>query len=150
MRFFWCAVLTGCAAYQPGSFTDGQSFPGSRVTLGCIDLAIERRADLIDAAVIDYRFGNRCTTQAPIDLAAVVVVGRTRSGEERRLAPYDPDRELKPLRIDGRRSGHEAIAYPSDEWLAQLCVDAGSLVGASAPQWVCVGDRSDLVAKAAP
>ena len=140
MRSLWFALLTGCAAYQPGSFHDGEPFAGQRLTLGCIDLAIERRADLIDAAVLDYRFGNRCTTPAPIDLAAVVVLGRTRGGEERRLAPYDPDRQLQALQLDGRRSGHEAIAYPSDEWIAQVCVDAGSLVQATTPRWACLGE----------
>lgn len=130
-------AITGCA-YQPSSFKfQGTEFAGEHVKIGCLDLGIARRADLDGAAVIAYRFGNRCHDATTIDLAKLRVTGRTEAGTEVTLAPYDPKRELEPLSLDGRWAGGEAIAYPSREPLAQVCVDVASFVGASASTWRC-------------
>ena len=38
-----CALI-GCA-YKPGSFASGQkAFPGQRITMGCLDVAVESEA----------------------------------------------------------------------------------------------------------
>jgi hypothetical protein len=93
-------ALTACA-YSPGSFRHFRhDFPGQRTTVGCLDLAVERRADLTTGGtVIAYEFGNRCDHPAVVDLAAVDVVGRTFAGDEVKLAPFDPERELRALAI---------------------------------------------------
>src|SRR6185369_5263278 len=54
-------ALTACA-YRPGSFSHlSENFPGQRTTVGCIDLSVERRPDLIGGGtVLAYAFGNRC------------------------------------------------------------------------------------------
>jgi len=124
-------VAWGCGGYQPGSFA---TFVGPRATVGCLDVAVHRRADLADhAAVLEYQFGNRCRAPAVVDLRDVRVVAAGRV-----LAPYDPRSELEPLTIDGRLSGVEAIAYPSGEPLAQVCVDVASLAQAAPERWLCL------------
>lgn len=132
------AIGSACH-YEPGAFARGKhTFPGQRATAGCLDVAVDRRGDLDGMAVLAYEFGNRCERPALVDLAHVRVVGRTRSGAEHALAPYDPDRELRPLAIDGRFAGGEAIAYRAGEPLAQVCVDVASLTTPRrAPQWLC-------------
>jgi hypothetical protein len=132
--------LAACApAYRPGSFTRGiEPFAGERVTVRCLDLALARRADLRASAVIAYEFGNRCNHPQIVDFAAVRVVGRTADGREQPLQPYDPRGELEPLRLGGRYRGKEAIAYTSGEAIAEVCVDAGSLVHAQFERWVCM------------
>lgn len=135
-------ALAGCAAYQPGSFSSGEAgldeiFPGERVTVGCLDVAIQRRPDQEESAVLQYRFGNRCNRAIEVDLQRVVVVGRSGDGREVALAPYDPRRELRPARLGGRLVGGEAIAYPTTRPADQVCVDAASIVHAQPARWLC-------------
>ena len=131
--------LAGCA-YHPGSFYAPQaSFAGRHATAGCLDLAIDRRVDMDpQTAVLAYSFGNRCARPAVVDLAHAAVVGRTMSGAEVTLAPYDPHHEIRVVELDGRSAAQEAIAYPAEDGLAQLCVDAGSVAHAPS-QWLCFG-----------
>lgn len=131
-------ALAGCA-YSPGSFSHyARDFSGQRTTVGCIDLAVERRPDTPGgSAVLAYDFGNRCDHPATIDFSQVKVLARTYDGKDRTLEAYDPDWEIKPLEIDGRATGHEAIAYPSDERIAEVCVDAASLTHEGPARWLC-------------
>jgi hypothetical protein len=137
MRAIAIACLAGCA-YHPGSFTRyGEPFDGQRVTAGCLDLAIARRHD--PDAVISYQFGNRCTDPAIVDLANAHVVGRTSDGKEVALAPYDPKHAVRALELDGRWTGKEVLAYPSEVALVQVCVDAASIAHRPDAQWICFG-----------
>lgn len=141
-----CA-LVGCA-YQPGSFSyPPHSFAGQRATVGCLDIAVERRPDLSIGPVLAYQFANRCDHAAVIDLGAVSVVGRSAQGRDVRLAPYDPRGEVRPVALDGRNAGAEALAYPADHAILEICVDAASLVHA-APTWMCFGDEPAVVGRA--
>jgi hypothetical protein len=135
-------ALTACA-YSPGSFHHFRhDFPGQRTTVGCLDLSVERRPDLTTGGtVLAYEFGNRCDHPAVVDLAAVEVVGRTVGGDEVKLAPFDPDRELRALAIDGRAAGQEAIAYPSTIALAEVCVNAATVTHQGSASWLCFGNR---------
>ena len=135
-------VVVGCA-YQPGSFNQPytkKAFTGQRVTVGCLDVAVEREWDRGSWAVLDFSFGNRCDKAATVDLAWAQVVGRTTEGNEIALAPYDPKSELRVLRLDGRVSGREVLAYPADVSLGQVCVDVASLAHQKPAQWVCFGN----------
>jgi hypothetical protein len=131
-------ALTACA-YRPGSFSHiSQDFPGQRTTVGCIDLSVERRPDLTSGGtVLAYEFGNRCDHPATVDFTEVKVTGRTFAGEDLELAAFDPEQQIRPLQIDGRATGKEAIAYPSDARLAEVCVDAASLAHEAPARWLC-------------
>jgi hypothetical protein len=151
-------ALIGCA-YSPGSFSHfRQDFPGQRTTVGCLDLAVDRRPDLTTGgAVLAYEFGNRCDRPATVDFTHVAVKGRTYDGKELALTAYDPEWQIKPLQIDGRTGGKEAIAYLSDEPLAEVCVDAASLTHEAPARWLCFESRlpppvdtSEHVAEVAP
>ncbi|HEY0477276.1 MAG TPA: hypothetical protein VGD37_07110, partial [Kofleriaceae bacterium] len=172
-----CALL-GCA-YQPGSFRyPPQDFPGQRLTVGCLDLAVERRADLATGLargpVLAYQFANRCDHPAMIDLAAVAVVRRDAQGVDVALRPYDPHAELHPVALDGRNVGTEALVYvavrsagwpaasPADQLsdgtvdqdadpsIPQVCVDAATLAHQGGPQWLCFGAPARVVIGRAP
>jgi hypothetical protein len=138
------AMLVGCA-YQPGSFAYGAGpeagFAGQRATVGCLDVAIARRADFDSNAVLHYRFGNRCNRPVEVDLLRVAVVGRLDDGSEIQLWPYDPNDEIRPARLPGRIVGGEAIAYPARQPLTQICVDAASIVRLQPAQWLCFGNQ---------
>lgn len=137
-------VIAGCT-YRPGSFHHGagpdSAFQGQRTTIGCLDIAIDRRADLEDqSAVLHYRFGNRCERPVEIALQQVAVVGRLADGTEVALAPFDPRLELHTLRIDGRFAGGEALAYPAPQRLVQVCANAATISPSHAgagPHWLC-------------
>lgn len=131
-------LASGCT-YKPGSFAHPQhTFSGQRTTVGCLDIAVQRRhVSGAKAAVLAYQFGNRCDRPVVVDLLRVSVVGRTNAGSEIQLAPYDPDAELHAVRLDGRLTGGEAIAYPSAQRLHQICVDAASIVHEHPAIWLC-------------
>jgi hypothetical protein len=137
MRIALACALVGCA-YQPGSFTHApQDFVGQRVTVGCLDVAVERRADAAVGPVLGYQFGNRCDRAALIDLGAVRVIGRSPQGADVALRPYDPRREIHPAALDGRSVGAEALAYASDRPMLEVCADAAALAHAVPPRWLC-------------
>lgn len=152
LRLTALGLLVGCA-YQPGSFHYRGATAwdtGQRATVGCLDIAVARRADRDASAVVDYRFGNRCTRPVAVDLARVAVVARYADGTEAALEPYDPKRELRPTPLDGRLAGGEALAYPSARGATQICVDAASLVHADQPHWMCFASQPEAVAEVTP
>jgi hypothetical protein len=135
------ALAIAACAYKPGSYqSPSREFVGQRTSVGCLDIAVDRRTDMGSSAVLGYTFGNRCDHPAVIDLAWVNVIGRTATGAEITLVPYDPKGELKVVRLDGRQAGSEAIAYPAPEALGQLCVDVASLAQTRPAQWLCFGN----------
>jgi hypothetical protein len=140
------AMSAGCA-YRAGSFGAwGHDFPGRRTTIGCLDLAIERRADNPTGPVLAYDFGNRCDGPLLIDLHTTSVVARTAHGDLVML-PYDPERKIRALPLDGRSVGSEAIEYRTDlagTELTAICVDAASVVGIMTPDWQCFAQPSQI------
>ena len=135
-------LLAGCT-YTSGSFSDFRgAFPGTRQTIGCIDLAVGRSADpSAQGPAISYAFGNRCTRPVTIDLASIRAHGHDADGLEHTLVAFDPQQELRPLPLDSLFFGRETIEYsaPGVQQIFDLCVDIGG-VNADAPrtaQWVC-------------
>ena len=151
MRSVLLAAALAACGYQPGSFHYPRSFVrGQHVTVGCLDLSIGVRQRTPRAAVLEYDFGNRCEHPSVVDLAAVRVIGRTADGREVPLLPYDPNGELRALPLDGRSTGHEAIAYESEKSpVAQVCVDAAA-VAHTGRQWMCFAPPAAQVAEVAP
>ena len=144
-----CALIA--CAYQPGSFAHAPASPaGQRVTIGCLDLAVERRADLPIGPVLDYRFANRCDHPEMVDLGAVPVVGRSADGSEVALAPYDPQGELHRAALDGRNAGGEALAYPAARPMLEVCANAAALIHQGAPRWLCFGSAPRPIVGGAP
>lgn len=157
IRALAVVIAFAACAYKPGSFESWQApgypskaFAGQRVTVGCLDLAVDRRDDMDASAVLGFAFGNRCDHATVVDLASATVVGRTVDGKELTLAPYDPKHELRALRIDGRRAGREALAYPAEVALAQVCVDVASLAHTAPAQWLCFGSDGATIAAVTP
>jgi hypothetical protein len=137
------AGIAGGCAYQPGSFDYARdTFPGRRVTVGCLDIAVDRRADMPAGPVLAYQFANRCDRIMSIDLGALAVVGRGFDGFDLPLAPYDPRHEIHPVALDARNVGTEALAYDSARPITSICVDVTSFVTAAGSpaterQWQC-------------
>lgn len=145
MRLLGLAIpllAAGCA-YQPGSFQYGKGidgiFLGQRATVGCLDIAIQRRVDHEAKPVLAYRLGNRCNRAVEVDLLHVAVVGHTTDGREVALAPYDPRGEVRPALLDGRLVASEALAYTARGPVDRICVDAASILRAQPARWLCFG-----------
>ncbi len=103
-----------------------------------MDLAIERRSARVDGnTVVAYAFGNRCDQPAVVDLASVRIIGRTASGVAVPLIANDPRAEIRPMLIDGRAIGREAIAYAHTAAIGSLCVDAASITHMTPARWLC-------------
>lgn len=140
------ALLTtalGCS-YRPGTFAYGmKAFPGTRATVGCLDIAIDRRSDYDGNAVLQYSFANRCESKQVIDLAGLRVVGRDLDGNEHSLTPFDPGGQIRPMPLDARLAGAETLAYSSIHKLVQVCVDAGSFSKDVPERWLCFARAED-------
>ncbi len=138
-------ALAGCF-YKPQSFADLDAFPGKRVTLPCLDLAVTLTDD--DRAkndpIVEYTFGNRCTHDAIVDLASVRAIGRFPDGTARALTAYDPRHELHALPIDGWWHGKERIQYTGGA-VSVICIEVGHVERSPAARdhWVCLGASDD-------
>src|SRR5277367_5900894 len=93
-------LLAGCF-YNPGTFArDDQPFPGTRVRLACLDVAVTLTGDAsAQTPVLAYSFGNRCSSSTIVDLASVRVIGRLGDGSRIAMHAYDPKHELRALPI---------------------------------------------------
>jgi hypothetical protein len=118
------------------------SLGGSVARYGCVELSVrgEWRREA-EGPVVVIGLGNTCEHSVVIDLGALVVVGVGDSGAGIAMAPYDPDREIRPRRIDARRMGEEWIEFhpvSSTGHLAWLDVDASRVVEGAGAQsrWV--------------
>jgi len=136
----WFAA--GCF-YKPASYEiDSQPFPGTRVELACLDVAVALTDDAkAPPPVVSYTFGNRCTHATVVDLASVRVITKLADGSRVDMHPYDPKHELAALPIDGWWRGHEEIAYaPAGPPPIQVCAEVGHIEpDAAAPdRWVCM------------
>jgi len=139
-----CALI-GCA-YKPGSFASGQNgFPGQRATVGCLDVAVERRTDFPIGPVLGYQFANRCDHPTTVDLGSLAVVGRDAAGAEVALRAYDPRAELHPVSIEARNIGAESLAYPVGQAIAQICVDVATFGQERPAHWLCFGSTAGAV-----
>jgi hypothetical protein len=136
---FVSAVALGGCAYQPDSFSHARPpYEGVRVSVECLDMAIARRKEPTpESNVLEYRFGNRCDEPAVVDLAVAKLYGTTTDGVPIDLYAFDPFHELKPLRIDARAVGREAIDYPSSATLDHMCIDVASIAHAYPARWIC-------------
>ena len=160
MRIWIGAVLAvttfGCA-YKPGSFQYARNtFPGQRASVGCLDVAVERRDDMPIGPALGFQFANRCDHLAKIDLAAVRVIGRGARGRETMLVPFDPNHELKLAWLDGRSANAEALAYALDATglptpqMVEVCVDLASIAGQAPAQWRCFASKGPVAPAPAP
>jgi hypothetical protein len=134
------ALALAACTYHAGSFATrtGGAFPGTRLTRGCLDLAV-----LVSPPHVTYSFGNRCAHHVTVDLASVRVIARDAAGGVTELTAYDPRHEIRPAALDALLAGWETIAYgppaaiPAD--LAAMCVDVGGVDAdvPRAPRWIC-------------
>lgn len=149
MRILMLVGLAGCVTYKPGAFAHGMTvFTGTKTTIGCLDIAVDRREDHDQSAVLSYKFGNRCEHPQVVDLGGLNVVGRDAAGAEYALRPFDPKAQIRPMPVDAGLIGGEAIAYVADAnvgvELVQICVDAGSIVEGQATQWMCFAKKIEV------
>ncbi len=148
MRAVLAIALSGCF-YAPGSYHFAASpFPGKRVALRCLDIAVTMTDDdRADGPVVEYSFGNRCTHAATVDLGAVRAIGVDNDGNQTALHAFDPRHELRPLPLDPWFAASEEIMYqpePGQPAPRVVCVDVGAAEGVDMPatHWVCVGAAS--------
>ena len=146
MRAVLLAVpLVGCF-YAPRSYAYFEKFPGKRVALSCLDLAVTLSDDdrAKGAPIVEYSFGNHCTHDAIVDLPSVRVIGRFPDGTGRALVAYDPRHELRALPIDGWWYGKELVQYNAPEGspgVNVVCLEVGHVERSpdATDHWVCLG-----------
>lgn len=139
---FAIAIASACA-YVPDSFSSRQtSFPGTRATVGCLDISVSLAAPSLASAgpVVQYSIGNRCDRATVVDFSAVRALSATGLSLGPELRAYDPLAELRPLPLEARTVITEQIEYrniaPSSG--RALCIDVGGLNGPPhRDRWLC-------------
>jgi hypothetical protein len=134
--------FAAACAYAPGSFVGRSgSFPGARAIVGCLDVAVTPVSGPTQRGpVVQYTVGNRCDEVAVVDFSAVRVCPASGVDLGPPMAPYDPKRELRPLRMEARTVITEQIEYRPAAPSAgpALCVDVARLNGPSRQdRWLC-------------
>lgn len=146
--------LTACATYSPGSFAArGESFTGELTTVGCLDLAVAGTRDSVaPGPIVDFQFGNRCDHAVHVDLGAVRATGRTASGDEIALVPYDPYGEITRQKLEARGIGRERLEYRNARDfgtdVALVCVEVGAITEGGAAAQLCVAPETRVAAVA--
>jgi hypothetical protein len=93
----WALIVIAGCSYHAGSYGDLRgSWPGTRVELGCVELAVARG----EGSVIEYAFGNRCDHHVLLDLASVRVMS---DGVVQHA--YDPRGEIRAAMLPAKFSG---------------------------------------------
>lgn len=140
MRLRWvlvvAAVLAGCA-YKAASSNETTPERKDRSLVGCLEIGVDRRSDLGNAAVVRYAFENHCGTPANVDLAWANVIGRTALGNELALVPAKHE---SGVTIAPHGEGETTLAYPAPTPIGQLCVDVNSLAQKTPAVWRCFGN----------
>lgn len=136
------AVLAGCAYKAASSSETTREVTSERV--GCLDVGIDRRGDLGNAAVVRYAFENHCAQPASVDLAWASVIGRTAEGAEIALVPTHKQSQVT---IAAHGSAETTLAYPAPAPIGQLCVDVASLAQQTPTQWRCFGDPEAVASR---
>lgn len=129
MRQIAAVVALLGACYLPGDYsTLSTHFVGSRVQVGCIEIAVALTDDeTAPPPIVSYQFGNSCLHQTLIDLSRIRVTGMS-ADTVIELTAHDPRHELRPMRIDALTAGDERIAYDgAASALQEICVDFGQL-----------------------
>lgn len=140
----WVAIA-GCS-YHPGSFRDREGpWSGTRVSSGCLDLAVSSTEVIDGSPVIAYSVGNRCDHKIDIDLGRLHVVARDSHGVATPLVAFDPRGELGPTELNALWSGHAQIAYRgAPVQSTAICVAVDDTYGDAASsrlvdeRWVCI------------
>jgi len=141
MRMRWilvsAAILAGCAYKAASSSETTREVTSERSHLGCLEVGIDRRGDLGNAAVVRYAFENHCAERTSVDLGWATVIGRTAEGSEVALIPTKKESSVT---IEPHATGETTLAYPAPAPIGQLCVDVASLAQQTPAQWRCFGD----------
>ena len=143
MRVLAVVTLAGCF-YQGGYHNALSPFPGKRVELPCLDLAVAMTEDArAPSPIVQYSFGNRCWHSTTVDLVSIHAIGYYDDGHQTELKARDPKQELAVLPIDAQWYGSEEISYEAADGGVPnvVCVDVGRVDGANdgSSRWVCTG-----------
>jgi len=106
-------VAAACQGYRAGAFRGlGHEFTGERLTVGCLDVAIEAVADpAAEGTAVGFTLGNRCDAAVRVDLRAATATVHYRDGRAGPAVPFDPRRELRPAWLEARSIAREVIEY---------------------------------------
>ncbi len=129
---FALGLVTGCAAYQPGSFSDYMGpFPGTQARVGCLDVAVELVPDtLATGAVARFALGNRCNQPTAVNFDLVVARRLGDRGEWIYIAATDPKNELRPLTLSPCNAVVELFEFVLPEQSqGDLCLEISQING---------------------
>jgi hypothetical protein len=127
-------ALAGCGGgYEAGSYSTGllfgdQDFPGTRLTHGCLDIALHADYGLEVDPTLDVSFGNRCVKPLDLDLRRLEITGVFANEERRQLSILDPRREMRRGLLGGKAAGVERLELVGGAGAQRICVSVEAIV----------------------
>ena len=117
-------------SYSTSWFYGDLQFPGTRLTNGCLDIALRAQYGIQEDPILDISFGNRCVQPMRVDLRQLEIRGVFANSERRKLQILDPRDEMRRGLLGGNAAGMERLELVGGAGALQVCV---SIANISAP-----------------
>lgn len=116
-------------------------FPGTRITHGCLDIALRAQYGIEVDPILDISFGNRCVQPMRVDLRQLEVRGVFANSERRTLQILDPRDEMRRGLLGGNAAGEERLELIGGAGALQVCVSVADIITSPSdgpPQETCL------------
>jgi hypothetical protein len=128
-------------SYQTGAIWGDLRFEGTRLSYGCLDIALRAQESLEGDPTIDVSLGNRCPEALRVDLRKLQIRGHFDGEAPRRLSLFDPNNEIGNALLGGNAAASERLEITGAYGAYELCVSVDAIArtqNAGPPQETCL------------
>ncbi len=128
-------------SFQTGMLWGGMNFEGTRLSHGCLDIALRAQESLEGDPTIDVSLGNRCHRALNIDLGKLRIRGLFDGEAPQQLSLFDPNNEIRSALLGGNAAAEERLEVAGAHGAYELCVSVDEIVrarDAGPPQETCI------------
>lgn len=121
-------------SYRTGLLAGDHKFEGTRLTHGCLDIALRAQDSLEGDPTLDVTLGNRCVKAQRVHIERLKIRGYFEDRTPVLLSFYDPVDEIHSALLGGKAAAHERLEVAGGYGAYQLCVSVDAILGeASGP-----------------
>lgn len=126
-------TAVACAGYKANSFRTGaiwggHRFEGTRLSRGCLDIALRAKEQFTGEPTIDVSIGNRCPEALHVDLGKLRIRGHFDGAAPKQLALFDPRGEIREALLGGNSAASERLEIFGAQGAYELCVSVDAIV----------------------
>ena len=128
-------------SFQTGMIWGGQRFEGTRLSHGCLDIALRAQEQFEGDPTIDVSIGNRCPEALHVNLGKLRIRGHFDGEAPKLLTLFDPNDEIGNALLGGKAAASERLEVFGAHGAYELCVSVDAIVAArnsGPPQETCI------------